>query len=72
MKEHFRHIRLFQIDKSAVAAHFWDEGHGINEEAELLRFIDKNFEFNVWEKLYIQKYRDRVMNFEVGYRMRLR
>ena len=37
IKEHFKDLRLNQVDKTAIAANFWDEDHNINNEAELLK-----------------------------------
>ena len=35
-KEHFQNVRLYQVDKLAIAIHFWGEGHNIsNGKAKL-------------------------------------
>ena len=47
------HIRLYQIDKSALATHFWDKGHNIQTETKLLKHITNPKELTVWEKLFI-------------------
>ena len=39
MKEHCRNIKCFQIDKSTVAAHSWENGHQINDNIKLIKHI---------------------------------
>jgi hypothetical protein len=64
MKDHIRNIKSHQTDESAVAAYVWEEGDRI-EEAKLLKHIQNSSSLNVWEKLFIQKYKLIAMNFDI-------
>ena len=48
MKELIRNIKSYQTDKSAVAAHVWEEEHRI-EEAKLLKLVQNLSELSIWE-----------------------
>ena len=65
MKEHCRNIKCFQIDKSAVAAHSWENGHHIDNNIKLIKHIIFHKDLNVWKKIYIQKNKFNVMNFDI-------
>lgn len=65
LKEHLRNIKYCQIDKSAVAAHCWNKNHHILKEANLLKSVNKQKDLEVWEKIYMKKYEDKLMNFEI-------
>lgn len=62
--EHKRNARNKEIEKSAVAKHYW-EGHDINFTPKLVKSIVKNHRLNVMERLEIYKNRDRVMNTDL-------
>ena len=40
-KEHFRNLRLNYTDKSAIASHFWNTGHEINNSANILKSVNR-------------------------------
>ena len=65
VNEHFRNIRFKQVDKSAVAHHVWIEDHEMEREAKLLKEGQKPAELTIWEKVYIQKYKNQIVNFEI-------
>ena len=54
-KEHFRNIKFKQIDKSAVAAHYWDENHEINQDIKLVKSVNTPSELGIWEKKFSKK-----------------
>ena len=64
-KEHFRNLRLNHIDKSAIASHFWNSGHEINNSANVLKSVNRKNEIITWEKIFIHKHAHHIMNFEV-------
>lgn len=64
-KEHFRNIKYKQLDKSAVATHFWTRNHNINPEPKLLKNIAGYQELAIWEQIFIQKNKHRVFNFDI-------
>ena len=64
MKDHIRNIKSHQTDESAVAAYVWEEGDRI-EEAKLLKHIQNSSSLNVWEKLFIQKYKFIAVNYDI-------
>ena len=35
--EHFKNLRMNNAEKSAIALHFWNKGHEINNSAKLLK-----------------------------------
>jgi GIY-YIG catalytic domain. len=64
-KEHFRNLRLNHTDKSAMASHFWNTRHEINNTANLLKSVNRKNELITWEKTFIHKHAHHIMNFEV-------
>ncbi|KAJ9594437.1 hypothetical protein L9F63_014162 [Diploptera punctata] len=64
-KEHIRNTKNGEIEKSAVAAHVWSEKHNINSNTKLLKQLENTKELTIWENIYIQKNRNRVMNFDI-------
>ena len=64
-REYCRNIRCFQIDRSAVAAHSWENGHQIDDNIKLIKHILFPKGLNVWEEMYIQKNKFYVMNFDI-------
>jgi len=55
-KEHFRNLRLDHIEKSAIALHFWNIGHEINNSANLLKSVNNKNKLIVWGKKIIHKH----------------
>ena len=64
-KEHFRNIKFFQTDKSAVAADFWQTYHEIDLKPILLKPLNNKNELDIWEYIFILKNKDRAMNFKI-------
>ena len=58
-----------QVDKLAVAHHVWIENHDMEREAKLLKEGHKPAELTIWEKLFIQKFKNQIINFEIRRRM---
>ena len=55
-KEHFHNVKYKDIEKSAVAYHFWIAQHKLENEAKLLKQAEKPLELTIWEKkIFIQK-----------------
>ena len=54
-KEHIRNIKFFQIDKSAVAAHFWRTYHEMDSKPKLLKPVNNKTELDIWENIFILK-----------------
>ena len=50
LKEHFRNVKYKDIEKSAVAHHFWITQHKVENEAKLLKQAEKPFELTIWGK----------------------
>ena len=44
---------LYQIDKSALAAHVWDKEYNIQNETTLFKHITNHKDLRIWEKLFI-------------------
>ena len=63
--EHFRNLRSNHTDKSAIASHFWNTGHEINNSANILKSVNRKNELITWEKIFIHKHTHHIMNFEV-------
>ena len=64
--EHFRNIKYRQVEKSAVAAHYFLTSHELNPVPKLLRSVSNKNEMTMWENLLILKNKDQVMNFEIS------
>ena len=57
-KEHMRRVKNKDLNKSAVAAHFWSHKYKFEEEPKLLKHISNRplSELLIWEKIfYLQK-----------------
>jgi hypothetical protein len=52
-------------DKSAIASHFWNTGHEINNSAIILKLVNRKNELITWEKIFIHKHKHHIMNFKV-------
>ena len=52
-KEHFRNLKLNHTEKSAIASHFLNTRHEINNSANLLKSVNKTNELIIWEKIFI-------------------
>ena len=63
-KEHLRCIKNKEIEKSAVAYHFWNEGHD-PQEPVLIKHISNQLTLDIWEKLLIYKNKSKLFNFDV-------
>ena len=50
VKEHFRNIKYKDIEKSAVAYHFWITQYKVENGAKLLKQAEKPLELTVWGK----------------------
>jgi hypothetical protein len=64
-KEHFRNLRLYHTNKSAIASHFWKTRHEINNSANILKSVNRKNELITWERIFIHKHTHHIMNFEV-------
>ena len=51
--------------KSAIASHFWNMGHEIDNSANLLKSVNRKNELITWEKIFIHKHAHHIMNFKV-------
>ena len=66
MKEYFRNIKSFQIDKSAVAAHSWENGHQIDDDSKLIKHLIFPKDLNFWGKnIHTKKKKINVKNFYI-------
>ena len=63
--EHMRNVKNIEIDKSAIASHVWNKNHRINKEPKLLKQLHRRKELNVWEKIFIYKNNNKILNFEI-------
>ena len=48
-----------------MAIHVWDKGLNIQNETKLLKYITNPKDLTVWEKLFIKKSEDLVMNLNI-------
>ena len=64
-KDHFRNLRLYHSEKSAIASHFWNTGHEIDNSANLLKTVNRKNELIICEKIFIHKHAHHIINFEV-------
>ena len=60
-----RKVKNIEIEKSAIASHVWNENHRINKEPKLLKQLHRRKELNVWEKIFIYKNDNKILNFEI-------
>ena len=65
-KEHMRHVKSLDLEKSAIAAHTWSLGHRFEEKPILLKHISNRPlpELLIWEKIFIYKNKEVAINFE--------
>ena len=54
-KEHFKSIKIGEIEKSAVAAQVWKEKHAIDCKAILLKQASNKQKLTNWENILITK-----------------
>ena len=59
------YIKYKDTEKSAVAHHFWITQHKIENEVKLLKQAEKPLELTIWEKIFIQKNRNTIFNFDI-------
>ena len=64
-KERFRNLRLNHVEKPAIASHFCNTGHEIDNSAIILELVNKRKELVIWENIFIYKHAHHIMNFEV-------
>ena len=69
-KRTFLQCKYKDIEKSAVAYHFWITQHKVENEAKLLKQAEKSLELTIWEKIFIQKNRNIIFNFDILYLMK--
>lgn len=67
-KEHLRHIRYNESEKSAVALHFLENlDHELSEENfSLLKEVQFPYDLDAWESLYMTKFKDTSMNTKMA------
>ena len=53
---------LYQTDKLALPAHVWEKGHTNQNKNTFLKHITIPKHLTVWEKLFIKKNEDHIMN----------
>ena len=65
-KEHMRHVKHLDVEKSAIAAHSLSLGHRFEEKPILLKHINNRPlpELLISEKIFIYKYKEVAINFE--------
>ena len=66
VKEHICNVKYKDIEKSAVEYHFWITQHKVENEAKLLKQAEKPLELTIWEKIFIQKNRNIIFNFDIS------
>ena len=66
-KEHTRRVKNKDLNKSAVAAHFWSYKHKFEEESKLLKHISNRplSELLIREKIFIYKNKEVAINFDI-------
>ena len=62
--EHRRNSLNHEIGKSAVAKHFWEEGHDINFVPELIKNVQGYNKLNIHENIEMYKAQHRLMNVD--------
>lgn len=66
-KEHFSHFKYNRPDKSAMVKHCLDENHHFKiENSKLLKNVTKPNTLDAWETFYINKYRNIIVNNDLG------
>ena len=58
-KKYARIIRVYTV------YHFWITQHKVENEAKLLKQAEKPLELTIWEKIFIQKTRNIIFNFDI-------
>ena len=61
-KEHFRNLKLDNIEKSTIASHFWNTVHEIDNRATSIESVNKMNELLIRKVIY--KHAHQIMNFE--------
>jgi len=65
LKEHILATKNKEIHKSSVADHMCSEGHQIDTiNSELIRCINDRWKLNAYESLFMEKYKNNLMNNE--------
>ena len=66
-KEHVAHFKNHRFDKSSVAHHIFETGHGIKiEDLKLLKEVASIKELNCYESIHILKNRENLLNSDNG------
>ena len=60
-----KNVKNIEIEKSATASHACNKNHRINKEPKLLKRLHRQKELNDWEKTFIYKNRNKILNFEI-------
>ena len=63
-KEHWRCIKNQSTEKSAIAFHFWEEGHNLKDPS-LIKPLNRVKEQKIWEELLIYQNKDNLFNFDI-------
>lgn len=63
--EHRRNAMNEEVEKSAVAKHFWEEGHDINFAPKLIKGVQKVSQLDIWEGMEMYKRKEKLMNTEL-------
>ena len=71
VKEHFHNVKYKDIEKSAIAYHFWITQYNVENEAKLLKQAEKTLELTIWEKIFIQKNKSIIFTFDTSDEKRL-
>ena len=58
-------VKNIEIEKSVIASHVWNENQRIKKEPKLLKQLNRQKELNVWEKIFIYKNNNKILNFEI-------
>lgn len=64
-QEHKRCVRNRQTEKSAVALHYWEEGHEISFEPKLLRKVTEKNKLDIWESIYMYQNKNNIFNTDL-------
>lgn len=66
-KEHIAHFRFNRPEKSSVARHIWDTGHGMPADSiRLIKTVNNYRELDSFESIYMFKNKNSLMNSDNG------
>jgi hypothetical protein len=67
IKEHEAHFKYSRDGKSAMADHAREERHDYSKmEVKVLKVVEKNNDLDAWETLFINKFKNNLVNFDDG------